>query len=685
VSVKGTDSARSKKVAPQIADYSCRNFFNRSEMGKRITAFNWAKTSLGPISEWPQSLSIIVNFMLDSPLPLVLLWGKDGYMIYNDPYADFAGGRHPMLLGEKVVEGWPEVADFNRNIMKQGLAGKSLSYKDQTLTLYRNGKPEEVSMNLNYSPVMGEYGKPEGVMAIVVETTERVVAEQQRQHAEAAYRDSEKQKTVFFETALDAILTMDERGKLITLNPAAVRMFGYSREDAIGKELASLIIPPKYQEKHRHGLTSYIHTGKSHILNQRIEILAMRKDGSIFPVELTIAEVKIGDQRLFTGTIQDISERSRAAEKLRESEARFRALVTTSADVIYRMSPDWSEMRQLDGRGFLANTSEPDRNWLSKYIHPNDQGSILSSIRKAVETKSVFKLEHRVLQADGNLGWTYSRAVPILDAKGNIIEWFGAASDITEEKRAQEEQQKLIAITEQRNALLKVSKAKDEFIALASHQLRTPATTVKQYINLLLNDFAGPISPLQTKYLQTAYENNERELNIITDLLKTAQLDSSNAYQLNKQSHDIVAIMREAIADFKATFEQRHQTVAFSASHKSIGATIDATEIKLVFANLLENASKYSHAGTEMKVRVSRRGDQVDVSVADKGVGISKEDQQRVFDKFTRVDNELSDTVNGTGLGLYWVKQIVQLHNGSITLTSTLGKGSKFTVRLPRE
>ncbi|MFI5275538.1 MAG: sensor histidine kinase, partial [Candidatus Saccharimonadales bacterium] len=155
--------------------------------------------------------------------------------------------------------------------------------------------------------------------------------------------------------------------------------------------------------------------------------------------------------------------------------------------------------------------------------------------------------------------------------------------------------------------------------------------------------------------------------------------------QLNKQSHDIVAIMREAIADFKATFEQRHQTVAFSASHKSIGATIDATEIKLVFANLLENASKYSHAGTEMKVRVSRRGDQVDVSVADKGVGIGKEDQQRVFDKFTRVDNELSDTVNGTGLGLYWVKQIVQLHNGSITLTSTLGKGSKFTVRLPRE
>ena len=156
-------------------------------MASRIRSFDWAGTSLGPIAHWPQSLRIITGFLVRSPIPIVLLWGPDGVMIYNDAYSVFAGRRHPWQLGCKVRDGWPEVADFNDHVMKTGLAGGTLAYRDQELTLYRDGRPEQVWMDLDYSPVPDEAGKPAGVIAIVVETTERVLAgrriaaEQERQ------------------------------------------------------------------------------------------------------------------------------------------------------------------------------------------------------------------------------------------------------------------------------------------------------------------------------------------------------------------------------------------------------------------------------------------------------------------------------------------------------------------------
>ena len=102
------------------------------------------------------------------------------------------------------------------------------------------------------------------------------------------------------------------------------------------------------------------------------------------------------------------------------------------------MSPDWAEMRRLDGRGFLADTRTPNRGWLDEYIHPDDQARVRAAIRDAIARRSVFELEHRVRRADGGLGWTLSRAVPLLDDAGGVTEWFGAASDVTERRRAEE-------------------------------------------------------------------------------------------------------------------------------------------------------------------------------------------------------------------------------------------------------
>ncbi|CRM54369.1 ATP-binding protein [Pseudomonas sp. 52 E 6] len=151
------------------------------EMARRIRAFDWSNTDLGPIEQWSTSLVCNVQMMLASPVPMVMLWGRAGYMIYNDSYSVFAGGRHPYLLGTPVELGWPEVADFNRHVVDTCLAGGTLSFNNKDLVLLRNGKPETVWLDLYYSPVAGDSQQPAGVLAIVVETTELVKSEQVRQ------------------------------------------------------------------------------------------------------------------------------------------------------------------------------------------------------------------------------------------------------------------------------------------------------------------------------------------------------------------------------------------------------------------------------------------------------------------------------------------------------------------------
>ena len=131
-------------------------------------------------------------------------------------------------------------------------------------------------------------------------------------------------------------------------------------------------------------------------------------------------------------------ERAQAEEALRKSEERFRALVTACSEVLYCMGPDWREMRELYSRGFLTTTPRPNSNWLQEYIHPDDQSYVTAVINDAIRTKSVFELGQRVIRMDGSLGWTLSRAVPLMDDNGHILEWFGAAIDITERIRAEE-------------------------------------------------------------------------------------------------------------------------------------------------------------------------------------------------------------------------------------------------------
>ena len=167
------------------------------------------------------------------------------------------------------------------------------------------------------------------------------------------------------------------------------------------------------------------------------------------PREATKHDREIGELLARTASIiisrhQEQEARRAAENALRESEARFRAFTSATSDVVYRMSADWREMRHLQGREFIADTLESNRNWQNKYIHPDDQPRMMEAIQKAIRCKSVFELEHRVIRKDGSPGWVCSRAIPILDHNDEIVEWFGAASDVTQRKQAEATQQMLV-------------------------------------------------------------------------------------------------------------------------------------------------------------------------------------------------------------------------------------------------
>ncbi len=204
------------------------------ELGALMRKFEWASTPLGPVEAWPQSLKSATAILLRSRVPMVMLWGEDGIMLYNDAYSVFAGARHPALLGSKVREGWDEVSEFNDYVMKAGLSGQTLAYKDQELTLHRHGRPEQVFMNLDYSPVIDESGQPAGVLAIVIETTERIEAERRQAAAEKAVRAERDRAQGVLDNMGEAFCLLDRDFRIVDINVEAMRLETRARDALIG-------------------------------------------------------------------------------------------------------------------------------------------------------------------------------------------------------------------------------------------------------------------------------------------------------------------------------------------------------------------------------------------------------------------------------------------------------------------
>lgn len=238
------------------------------------------------------------------------------------------------------------------------------------------------------------------------------------------------------------------------------------------------------------------------------------------------------------------------------------------------------------------------------------------------------------------------------------------------------------ALRAEHDQLIALNVAKDEFVSIASHQLRMPATGVKQYIGLLLQGYAGELSDAQLTILRAAYDSNERQLDIIASLLSTSRLDAGKV-QPHKKVCDLVSLTQQVVAELQEKFDDRKQHVTLTYKTVPINAFVDERLILMVIENLLDNASKYSPDGKDIEILLAVKGPEAVLNVRDHGYGIPKADQMKLFKKFSRIENPLTENISGTGLGLYWAKKVVDLHDGDIKLKSSTKNGTTFSVTLP--
>ncbi len=565
------------------------------ETGDRIRQFDWAATSLGPIDQWPQHLRIKVNSMVNSPIPQVLMWGADHVMIYNDGYVDIAGNYHPRALGGTVPGIWPEIWDWNSRILAAGFRGEVQSFRDQTMTLRRNGAPEDVVFDLFYTPIYSQEGRIDGVLCTVLENTEKV---------------------------------------------RAVADLAKSRED------------------------------------------------------------------------------------LARSNERFRAAVDAIHGVLWTNSADGRMVGAQAGWASLTGQSLADYQgygW-SNAVHPDDRAASVVTWQDAVAAKSTYIHEHRVRRHDGEYRTFAIRAVPILDCGGEIEEWVGVHTDITEQRAAeaalqdhadnlerqvrhrQRAEEQLRQLNESLEARVETEIAERRHAERALQQAQK-MESIGQLTGGVAHDFNNLLQVVSgnLQLLSKHVAGNERAEQHVANALAGVNRGAKLASQLlafgRRQALEprVINIGRLVMGMDDLLRRSLGEAVEIEAiSGGGLWNTYaDPTQVENVLLNLAINARDAMEGSGKLTIEVGNAfldqdyarshaevepGQYVMLAVSDTGSGMTPEVLEKVFEPFFSTKPE----GKGTGLGLSMVYGFVKQTGGHVKLYSELGQGTTVKIYLPR-
>ncbi len=502
-----------------------------------------------------------------------------------------------------------------------------------------------------------------------------------RKAAELQLRRSEELKAAVISTALDGVVMMDDRGMVVDWNPAAEAIFGYHKEQAMGRRVAELIIPKAMHAAHDTGMDHYLRTGEGPVLGRRIELSAVRADGSEFPVELAITAVHHeAESPVFTAYIRDISARRRAEAALRESEARYKDLVESAADGIYRVSANGRLMylNPVAMRELGLEQYEPGKESLWSFVSEEARSEVAefytTQIREGVERTYC---EFAMVDAGGRRFWV-GQSVQLIRENGEIVALQGVARDITRRREAEE------SLREARIAAETSMRARERFLANMSHEMRTPLNAVIGMTHLLT---ATNPTPKQQAYLGGIKYSADNLLALINDLLDVAKIESGRVdfEEIPFRPAEILQRVTEAVS-FRA--DEKGVQIDYASSPELPPVVVgDPVRLNQILLNLASNAVKFTHQGrvslSAAPARIS--GDEVRIVfvVSDTGIGIPREKLDVIFDVFAQASSDTTRRYGGTGLGLSIVKQLTEMQGGSVHVESREGKGSAFSVILP--
>jgi PAS domain S-box-containing protein len=509
------------------------------------------------------------------------------------------------------------------------------------------------------------------------ELAERRLVEEKLWQEEMELKRSEVRKAAIVDSALDCIVTIDHEGCITEFNPPAERTFGHRRDEVLGKHLADIIIPPSMREKHRQGFARYLATGEARVLGKRIEMTAVRADGSEFPVELAIARIPLEGPPSFTGYLRDITERKRAEQELRRSEAflaeaQHLSRIGSFSWLVPTDEITWSE--QLYRIFQIDRDAQVTFELIATRIHPEDLSLFQEHIERSRRDRSDVRLEFRLQMPDGAVKYVHA-AAHIRGDRGQL-EYIGAVQDVTERRSSEE------ALSKARTALSQVTRVTSLGVLTASiaHEVNQPLsgiiTNASTCLRMLASDPPNVEGARET--VRRTIRDGNRASEVITRLRALFIKKSATA-----QSMDLNEATREVIALSLSELQKSRVILRPELADDLPLVTGDRVQLQQVILNLLRNASDamstIDDRPRDLLIRTqSDDNDRVRLSVADVGVGFEPHAADRLFEAFYTTKSE------GMGIGLSVSRSIIERHHGRLWVTPNRGPGVTFSFSIPR-
>jgi PAS domain S-box-containing protein len=516
----------------------------------------------------------------------------------------------------------------------------------------------------------------------ITDITERRRLDDEREALLARERRVREQVTTILESITDAFFAVDRDWRFTYINHEAERLLQRSRADVLGESVQTAFSESagaSFEREFRRAMTEQTTVQ----FEERYAPLGIWVDVRAYPSDDGLSVF-----------LRDVTARKRAEKKLQESEERYRLLADMIPQHIWTTDPsgyhEYFSRRWYDFTGATVEDTQ-GMGWL-QFVHGDDREEAVVQWEHSLETGERYSIEYRLRKKTGEYCWFWANAVPRRNESGDIVQWFGTLTDITAQKKHQEERERLLGrerdaraeADRRREQLERVTESRTRLMRGFSHDVKNPLGAADGYAALLEEGIGGELTDAQRQSVQRIRRSIDVSLRLINDLLELARAEAGQI-DLRLERVDAAALAREVAEDFRGQIDAAGLALDVRAPTELVVSS-DAARVRQILSNLVSNAVKYTREGRVSVDACESAGDGahrdgISITVTDTGPGIAAEKQETIFQEFTRLD---PNAPHGAGVGLAISRRIARLLGGDVTVASEDGRGSRFTLWLPR-